>query len=125
MDKTTFRRSFKLSLALLIPLALAVWAALAWDWLQAQRLPAREPDFRGRFVAGRGGQLLFESPRDGQWYFRPPRGERIRTRNDQPGALALGQTVSVWWTGPVRESYPPGADAQWIIIEEEPKDQPQ
>ena len=32
--------------------------------------------------------------------------------------LAVGQTVSVWFTGPVRESYPVQADAGTIVIED-------
>ena len=120
MDKTTFKRSFRLSLALLALLSLAVGTLAAWEWWREQRLPAREPDFRGRVLAEGGGEFLMESPQGGRCFFRPPVGQRIRTRNDEPGILAVGQKVSVWSSGPVRLTYPPGADAQWVIIEDEP-----
>lgn len=35
-----------------------------------------------------------------------------------PDDLAVGQTVSVWFTGPVRESFPVQADAGTIVIED-------
>jgi beta-N-acetylhexosaminidase len=37
-----------------------------------------------------------------------------------PADLAVGQTVSVWFTGPVRESFPVQADAGTIVIEANP-----
>ena len=38
-------------------------------------------------------------------------------RTATPGDLAVGQTVSAWFTGPVRESYPLQADARAVVIE--------
>jgi beta-N-acetylhexosaminidase len=38
-----------------------------------------------------------------------------------PADLAVGQTVSVWFTGPVRESFPVQADAGTIVIEGGPE----
>lgn len=37
--------------------------------------------------------------------------------NVDPGELRVGQWVRVWFTGPVRESYPVQADAQTIVID--------
>jgi len=126
VDKTTFKRSFKLSVALLAVLSLAAGTAAAWEWWQAQRQPSREPDFRGRIIAEGGAGFLLESPQGGQCWFRPPVGTRIRTRSGEPGSLAVGQKVKVWSTGPVRLTYPPQADAHWIVIEEDkPQAQPQ
>lgn len=40
-------------------------------------------------------------------------GERQRVGFD---ALAVGQTVQVWFTGPLKESYPVQVDAKQIVI---------
>ncbi len=37
--------------------------------------------------------------------------------NVEPGGLRVGQWVRVWFTGPVRESYPVQADAGTIVID--------
>jgi hypothetical protein len=44
------------------------------------------------------------------------RGETVLEFN----ALEIGQWVSVWFTGPVRESYPVQADAAFIQIDQKP-----
>lgn len=123
MDKTTFKRSFKLSLALLTLLALAFGSVSAWDWWLAQRQPRREPDFRGRIVS-LDGRLMVESPQGGRCWFYLPSGERI-LRGGEPCQLAVGQQVSIWSSGAVMMSDPPGGHAFWIVIEEEGKEQPQ
>ena len=120
MGKITFRRSFELSLAVLV---LAVGAVSAWEWWRAQRLPSREPDFRGRVVSMET-KFMVETPDGGRCWFTLPRGERI-LRGGEPAQLTVGQTVSVWSSGPVMMTYPPGGHAFWIVIEDDPKEQPQ
>jgi hypothetical protein len=119
MDKTTLKRSFRLSVAVGAVLLLVFVAGAAWEWWQSRRQPSREPDFIGRIVATGGPGYLLESPQGGKFWIRPPAGERIRTRGNELGTLAVGQTVRVWDTGLTRGSYPPQGDAVWIIIEDD------
>lgn len=119
MDKTTFKRSFRLSLVLFALLGLAVGAVSAWEWWQAQRPPSREPNFRGRVVSVEG-QFLVESPQGGRFGFYPPRGARV-LRHGEPSTLAVGQRVSVWHGNEVYDTYPPLAKALWVVIEDDPQ----
>jgi hypothetical protein len=119
MDKTTVRRSFRLAVAVGAILVLVIAGGAAWEWWQSHRLPSREPDLRGRLINAGPAGFLVESPAGGQCWVRPPVSTRIRTGSDESGALAVGQTVSVWHTSLVRESFPPQVDATWIVIEED------
>ena len=117
MDKTTFKRSFRLSLVLIALLGLGVGVVGAWEWWQAQRPPSRKPDLQGRIVDA-GGRYMVESPQGGRCWFYPPKGTRI-LRHGEPGTLAVGQRVSVWHDGITYDTYPMGAKASWVVIEED------
>ena len=51
MDKTTFKRSFRLSVAVGALCLVAFGLGSAWEWWQSRHQPSREPDLRGRVIA--------------------------------------------------------------------------
>ena len=94
-------------------------------------MPATEPSLRGTVTQVSPGEprtvLVEENPGKesgsnkarvrltGETRLLRRSGEAVQRA--APEDLAVGQTVSVWFTGPVRESYPVQADAGTILIE--------
>lgn len=92
----------------------------------ASGIPVEAPSIRGQITAmpATGSLLIEADPAQASgsdkaavrlaadarvWH----RDGRAATADD----LAVGQTVSAWFTGPVRESYPVQADARVVVIE--------
>ncbi len=124
MQKTTPKRTLVLATAVGGVCLLAFGLVGVREWWLSLSPPSREPDIYGRVIAEGAAGYLVESPHGGRCWFRPPVGTSIRTRNDEPAALAVGQTVSGWHTNIVKLTDPPQVDAVWIIIEpDEPKAQ--
>lgn len=121
MDKTTFKRSFRLAVAVGAILAFAVGAGAAREWWERQHQPSREPDVSGRVVsmAANDGRTRFlvQSPQGGMCSVITQASTRVQTRTGKASRVAVGQTVSVWHTGIVLESYPAQVYAEWVIIE--------
>jgi hypothetical protein len=70
--------------------------------------PANEPGIR----------LLLRSARPGdRTYVIIREGVPIRWRGGDPAGLATGQTVSVWYSGGMYMSDPPGCYADAVVIE--------
>ena len=96
----------------------------------------QEPDFTGRVTdvqsvaAGNVvGTVLVESEvetEEGVFLDKyaltvPGQTALLQQKNGEPqrvgfDALAVGQTVQVWFTGPLKESYPVQVDAKQIVI---------
>ncbi len=92
----------------------------------ASGIPAGAPSIRGRITRlPSAGSLLIEadpsqsSGSDKASVQLTPEA-RVMHRDGRAAAaseLAIGQTVSAWYVGPVRESYPVQADAGVVVIE--------
>ena len=110
----------------LLPLALlCLLAACSRSASDAGALPTDAPYMRGAITAIEGGQIRVEadpgaaSGSDKAMLHITPDTEifwRSGERADR-GDLRLGTVVSVWVSGPVRESYPVQADAATLVIE--------
>lgn len=92
----------------------------------ASGIPLAAPSIRGRITAmPAAASLLIEadpSQTSGsdKAMVQLAAQARVLHRDGRPAAasaLAVGQSVSAWFTGPVRESYPVQADASVVVIE--------
>jgi len=92
----------------------------------ASGVPVEAPSIRGQITAmPAAGSLLIEvdpSQASGSDKAMVQLATKARVmhrdgRDASPGDLAVGQTVSIWFAGPVRESYPVQADARVVVIE--------
>lgn len=97
----------------------------------SETVPVTEPSIRGTITQVSPGEprtvLVEESPGEesgsnkasvrltGETRLLRRSGEAVQRA--APEDLAVGQRVSVWFTGPVRESFPVQADAGTIFIE--------
>ncbi|MDP2299840.1 MAG: DUF3221 domain-containing protein [Coriobacteriia bacterium] len=120
--KTTFG-AFLLALALATALGLGGCTS---------GLPAEDPSIRGEITtltpAPGGGSLLIEAPDAAESEYDKASvwitGETTLRRLDADGStepiefgdLAVGQTVDVWFEGPVAESYPVQASAETLLL---------
>jgi hypothetical protein len=96
-----------------------------------ETVPTTEPSIRGTVTQVSPGEprtvLVEENPGEqsgsNKASVRLTDETRVLRRSGEsvqraaPEDLAGGQTVSVWFTGPVRESFPVQADAGTIVIE--------
>lgn len=112
-------------------LALAIMLTLG---ACAPTLPATDPSIRGTITsvtpASDGGSLLVEAPDTPEFEYDRASvrvtgstvllrlGEGDMTERIGFGDLAAGQTVDVWFEGPVAESYPVQASAGTLLVRE-------
>jgi len=54
-----------------------------------------------------------------QWVVTVRDGTPVRRRGGGAGAIGIGQTVSVWCSGPVAESNPPQRSADFVVVDVE------
>ncbi len=115
--------------ALLLALALATVPGLGGC---TSGLPAEDPSIRGEITtltpAPGGGSLLIEAPgvaefaydKASVWITSETTLRRLAADGSiEPidfGDLAVGQTVDVWFEGPVAESYPVQASAGTLLL---------
>ena len=90
-------------------------------------MASSEPSIRGRITASEGSSVLVEEnpdeqPGSAKAYVRLGPATVIRLDDRTPGThadLKVGDSVSVWFIGPVAESYPVQATAGAIRIEDD------
>ena len=88
-------------------------------------VPAGEPSIRGIVTEVSGESVRIEADPaaasgSAKAVARVGAGTRVLYRGGEPASLAdltIGHNVSVWFTGPVMESYPVQAAAETIVIE--------
>ncbi len=87
--------------------------------------PAEAPDLRGTITARTAESIRVEAVPDEQSgsdkaMVRLTSNTRIEGADGRqlaPEALAVGQRVGVWFTGPVAESYPVQGEARRVVVE--------
>lgn len=116
--------------SLLMLLAVLIAGGLtAFAWMRsgpAAALPATEPEVTGVVTRYEGGRILVEAipgKQEGNkcWFaissqtriFQQQGGGQVRAA---AGALAVGQQVQAWSTGPVLESYPCQTGGAAVLI---------
>lgn len=116
--------------ALTLPLLLVALVSCAAG-TGGETVPATEPSIRGTVTQVSPDEprtvLVEENPGEesgsNKASVRLTGETRVLRRSGEavqraaPADLAVGQTVSVWFTGPVRESFPVQADAGTIVID--------
>lgn len=96
------------------------------DGTVASGIPVEAPSIRGRITAMSSPRSLLieadpsQTSGSDKAAVQLAAGARVMHRDGRTAAardLAVGQTVSAWFSGPVRESYPVQADAGVVVIE--------